>query len=274
MKTWIIAIGLFSLVSSAWADELEDSYASLKTAVEKKEADTVRKLAADVAKMARTAAAAPATSDEAKQHADFAKDVLTYTEYSLAATATAQGMEPSKTVELIDQLEAENPKSKYLDRGTTVAYINALESLASGSATKAPDRALTYANKLVNVMKAKPKPEGVSDADWERARSEALGTGYFIAGAVNQQKGVWVDCDRDLKNALGYISKDPGKLGPAEFMLGVCNYQLGRLTADRSRLMAAQKYSEESAAISGPSQAQAAKNALAIKAELAGPAKR
>ncbi len=215
MKTWIVAIGMCSLLSPIWADELEDSYASLKTAVEKKEADTVRKLAADVAKMARAALAAPAANDEAKQHADFAKDVLTYTEYALAATASAPGMDPAKTVELIDQLEGENPKSKYLDRGATVAYINALERTRQRVGGQGPgSKALTYASKLVNTMKAKPKPGGCLrcrlGAGERRKRSASAIT---IAGAVNGQKGIWVDCDRDLKNALGYIGKDAARLG-------------------------------------------------------------
>lgn len=271
MKTWIIAIGLFSLVGSAWADELEDSYASLKTAVEKKEADTVRKLAADVAKMARAAATAPATGDEAKQHADFAKDVLTYTEYALAATAEQPGMEASKVVELIDQLQAENPKSKYLDARAMAAYVEALGGLAGNLSAKSPDRALAYANKLVAL---KAKPEAIPEADWERVKTAAAGTGYYLAGMISGQKQVWVDCNRDLSAALQFIEKEPAKLGPAYFQLGVCEYQLGRLSQDRSKIIAGEKHSELSAAIAGPYQAQAAKNALAMKAELAGPAKR
>jgi hypothetical protein len=221
--------------------------------------------------MARAAAAAPATGDEAKQHADYAKDVLTYTEYSLAATAEQPGMEASKVVELIDQLEAENSKSKYLDARAMAAYVEALDGLARGLSAKSPDRALTYANKLVAL---KAKPEAIPEAEWEKIKGTAAASGYFLAGMINAQRQVWVDCNRDLSAALPFIEKDPAKLGPAYFQLGVCDYQLGRLTQDRSKIIAGQKYSELAAAISGPYQAQAAKNALAMKGELAGPAKR
>ena len=275
MKTWIAAIALCSLAGlvSAAPDELEDSYNSLKDAVAKKDADNVKKLSAQVSKLAHAAEAAPAADDAAKQHADFAKEVDTYTEYALATTAAQPGMEPSKTVELVDQLEAQNPKSKYLDLRCLAADVSALSSLAEGASAKSPDRALAEANKLIAVGK-RAKPEGAADADWERIKAAALGNGYFIAGAMYAQKQSWADCDRELKDALPYIGKEPNRMGPAQFYLGLCNYQFGRLTQDRSRLMAAQKYSEASAAIPGPMQQQAARNALAIKTELAGPAKR
>ncbi len=209
----------------------------------------------------------------AADRAEFAKEVDTYTEYALATTAEQPGMEPSKTVELVDQLEAQNPKSKYLDLRCLAADVTALSSLAQSAAAKSPDRALADANKLIAVG-TRAKPEGAPDADWERIRAAALGNGYYLAGAIYAQKQSWVDCDRELKDALPYISKEPARMGPAEFYLGLCNYQFGRLTQDRSRLMAAQKYSEASAAIPGPMQQQAARNANAIKLELAGPTKR
>lgn len=272
MKTWIAAIALCSLAGlvSAAPDELEDSYNSLKEAVAKKDADSVRKLSGQASKLARAAEAAPAADDAAKQHVEFGKEVDTYSEYALAATAEQSGMEASKVVELVDQLEAQNPKSKYLDYGCLAADVTALSSLAGSAAAKSPDRALADANKLIAVGK-KAKPEGAADADWERLKAAALGTGYYLAGAMYAQKQSWVDCDRELKDALPYIGKEPARMGPAEFYLGLCNYQFGRLTQDRSRLMAAQKYSEASAAIPGPMQQQAARNALAIKTELAGP---
>jgi len=271
VKTLIVAVGLFTLMTPAWADELEDQYAALKAAVEKKEAETVRKLSADVAKMARATLAAPQTGEEGKQKADFAKDVLTYTEYALAATATAPGMDSGKVVELIDQLEAENSKSKYLDTSAIGAYVKALDGLARNLSAKSPDRALAYANKLLAL---KTKPEPVPEADWERIKAAAAGSGYYLAGLINGQKQVWVDCNRDLSAALPFIEKDQAELGVAYFQLGLCDYQLGRLTQDRSKIIAGQKYSEMSAAIPGPYRSQAATNAAAMKAELAGPTKR
>ncbi len=103
-------------------------YASLKSAVEKKERrhgeESYRRRSPRWRARPRPRQL-PET--KAKAHAvDYAKDVLTYTEYALGATAVQPGMDPAKVVELIDQLEAENPKSKYLDRNAaTAAYVNA-----------------------------------------------------------------------------------------------------------------------------------------------------
>jgi hypothetical protein len=73
---------------------------------------------------------------------------------------------------------------------------------------------------------------------------------------------------------LPYINKDQAKLGVAYFYLGLCNFQFGQQIADRARMQQGQKYSEQSAAIPGPMQAQARQNAYAMKNQLSTPAKR
>ncbi len=279
MKTWMVAIALCSLAGLAWAapDELEDSYNGLKAAEAKKDADGVKRLAAATSKLARAAAVAPlpAGGDAAawKERVDYSKQVDTYTEYALGATAATPGLEPGKVVELVDQLIAQNSKSKYLGAGMP-AYVGALGSLASSLSASNRDRALAYANKLVNTMKARSAPEGVAEADWEKVRAAAFGSGYYIAGVINGQKQVWKDCDTDLKEALPYINKDQSRLGVAYFYLGLCDFQFGQQLNDRAMMQAGQKYSDQSSNIPGPNQAQARQNAYAMRNQLATPAKR
>ena len=302
MKTCIATIAFLSLTGLVWADDLDDGFNNLKAAVEaKKGPDDIKPLAASTLKAAKTvetgAAPADVEPDSWKKRQEFAKQVESYTEYALAVTA-AQSTEPAKTVELVDALIAQNPKSTYLDQ-CAGAYISALgkqggaakqldgaakvlvarpeneialSTLAEGYQGKSPDRALGYANKLVSVMRTKAKPEGVAEADWDRVKQAMLASGYYIVGVSNAQKQSWIDCDRDLKTALPYISKDNNRLGPAYFYLGLCNYQLGKLTQDRTRIQAGQKYSAQSAAIAGPMQGQASQNATAMQRELGGPA--
>ncbi len=301
MKTLIIPIALLSLTGLAWADELDDEFAALKQAVTaKKDADTIKKLAGSTSALARKTASATQPTDVEpdswKQRVGFAKEVETYTEYALASAAIQPGAE-AKVVDLVDALIAQNPKSKYLDLCAS-AYIAALGKqggaakqldgaakviaaspenedallvLADGNLQKSPDRALTYANKLASVAKAKAKPEGVSEAAWEARKNTLLGHAYYDAGAIAGQKQGWVECDRDFKAALPYISKEPSMLGTAYFFLGLCNYQLGKLTQDRTKIQAGQKYSEESAKIPGPMQAQANQNAVAMQRDLGAP---
>jgi hypothetical protein len=300
VKTCIATIAFLSLAGLIWADDLDDGFNNLKAAVEaKKGPDDIKGLAATTLKAAKAVAAAPAPADVEpdswKKRQEFAAQVASYTEYALAITA-AQSTDAAKTVELVDALIAENPKSTYLDQCAS-AYMAALYkqggaakqldgaakivaarpdnefaliTLAEGSLGRSPDRALGYANKLLTLSR-KPKPEGVADADWERLKSAMQGTGYYVSGVVSGQKQGWIDCDRDLKAAVPFINKDNNKLAFAYFQLGVCNYQLGKLTADRTRIQAGQKFSAQAAAMPGPMQGQAAQNAAAMQRELGGP---
>jgi hypothetical protein len=67
------------------------------------------------------------------------------------------------------------------------------------------------------------------------------------------------------------MASNPGISGTVYFYLGLANYQLGKLTGDRPRIQEGQKFSEQSAAIAGPMQTQAQRNAALIKQELGAP---
>ncbi len=297
MKYWILA---FALAGGLFANDLDDHYAQLKDAQTKKDPDTVKKLALETSKLARAEAAAPQPADAAavadwKQRVVFAKEVDLFTEYALASTAIVT-TDQAKMEELVDALIALNPKSQYLTlcsstylaalgkQGTEkqlagaqkllAANANneeALDVLATGYSSSSPDRASGYATRLLTVMKSKAKPEGVADADWERTKAAYLGNGYFIAGAAACTKSSWIDCDRNLKSALPYVSKEPRTLGITYYYLGLADYQIGKLTGDRTKIQEGETYSEKSSAIAGPFQAGAYKNAQAMKQELAAP---
>lgn len=300
MKIWIAVLALGLLTGLVMADDLEDSYTKLKAAVAKKDPDAVKSAAPETLKLARAAetAAKPAEADEVdnwKQRVEYGKEVEGYTEYALAFAASQPGVDAAKTVDLVDTLLAQNPKSKYMDL-CTAAYaealnktggsakmiagltkvvaarpdnVIALQALVDGSGSS-PDRALSYANKLIAAMRAKAKPEGVSEADWEKQKTSALAIGYFTAGYVYLQKQAWVDCDKDMKAALPLLAGDPARLGTAYYGLGVCNFQFGKMTNDRTKMQAGEKYTEQSAAIKSPVQNNAYRNIAAMKKELSG----
>ena len=278
MKRTIAAIAMLGLVGLVRADELEDSYTKLKATVEKKDADAVKADAQATFKLAQVLVNAPQPSDAAevdnwKQRVEYGKEVVAYTEYALAAVAA--GVEGAKTIDLVETLVAQNPKSKYID-SCTQAYLAALgksggtakqmdgmtkivagrpdnevalAALAEGLMSKSPDRALGYANRLIKIKGA------------------GLAAGLFVAGVVSGAKNAWIDCDRDLKAALPLV-KDNYKLGIVYFYLGLANYSLGKQTMDRPRMQVGLKYSQQSAAIAGPMKDQAYHNVLAIQNEL------
>ncbi len=300
MKLRLALVGVLALSGLVWAEDVDDSYAALQKAVNDKDAAEVLKLAPTTAKLANELAAKPKPADDSqadywKQRVEFGKQVSTFAEYALASTAVTS--EPAKTVEMVDALIDLNPKTQYLSvcaqsylaaltktggaaKATAGAEKilkaspqneDALYALASGYMSSRPAQAQTYATRLVGVMRSKAKPEGVTAEAWEQKKSIYLGQGYYISGAAAGAASSWKDCDTNLRAALPYIGKDPNMGSVAYFYLGLANYQLGKLTGDRSKMAEGQKFSEQSAAMGGPMAAQASRNAQVIKNELATP---
>jgi hypothetical protein len=297
----LTAIGVLLLAGqlAVVPSDLENAYDALKVAVSKKDAAQVKKLAAEVAALVQKTAAEPAPSDPDEKaswqkHIAWAKEVGTYSEYALFATAVQS--EPATTVDLLGALEHQNPKSKYL----ADAYGQYLAALGrSGAGAKAPaiaekglanfpdnedllmvmtdhaaarkqtDRSAAYAERLIAAFGRKAKPEGVSAADWDRKKATMLGRAHWIAGVTHAEKQQYGDADKDLRAALPAIQGNQSMLGPALFYLGICNYQIGKLTLNKARVVEAASFSEKAAAIQGPYQQQAWNNAAAMKKEAA-----
>jgi hypothetical protein len=297
VRLWIAGLALFSLTGLVAADDLEDSYTKLKDAVAKKDPDATKTAAAATVKLARAAetAAKPADAEEVehwKQSIEYGKEVEGYTEYALGFVASQPGVDPAKTVELIDALIDQNPKSKYIDDIAVNAYLIALGKTGGTAKAKQvagmtkvikgkPDNTVAlqalveggssqYADKLIAAMKAKTKPEGFSDSDWEKQRNAALATGYFTAGYVALQKQVWVDCDRNMKAAAPLLAGDQNRLGIAYYGQGVCTFNLGKMTNDKTKMLAGEKLVEQSAAIKSSVQNNAYHDVAVMKQALGG----
>ncbi|MGH9558577.1 MAG: hypothetical protein ACRD30_05005, partial [Bryobacteraceae bacterium] len=85
MKIWIAAIAMISLAGLVAADDLEDSYAKLKTAVASKNVEQVKSASAQTLKLARVLVNAPKPAAAAdvsdwQQRVDYGKEVEGYTE--------------------------------------------------------------------------------------------------------------------------------------------------------------------------------------------------
>jgi hypothetical protein len=298
-----IAIALFSLTAlaapapSPAPDDLDDSYAKLKADVDKKDPDAVKADAATTLKLVKESKAKPkpADADEAKDWENrnkYGDEIQAYAEYALVTTAEQPGVEPAKTVEMIDTVIAQNPKSKYLDDTCADAYyaalgktggkqlegmakiaagrpdnIAALLVLTEGYGSKSPAQGLTYANKLIAAAK-KPRPEDIPEGTWEKTKNTALGTGYYYAGFAYGQKQQWLDCDKSMSAALPLVSGE--QIGVADYMLGLCRYQFGKLTSDRTKMTAGQALVEKAAGIKSPMQSQAYTTNMQMKQELSG----
>ena len=284
-----LAAGLFGAASLAWGFDLNDTFNSLKAATEKKDAAQVKTLAPQAAKEAR---AIQAQADATADVKEFAKGAEEYSEYALSMVA-AQSADAQATIDLTDLLLEQNGKSKHVDTATP-AYLAALNKQGAAKASAGAQKVLAgrpenedamyqltignpatggpSATRLLALLRSKAKPEGISDADWQKKKDVMMGGAYYVAGLNAGSRQAWADCDRNLKAAEPLLKGNSQMLGITYFYLGLANYQMGKLTQDRTKIQAGLKYSQQSAAIPGPMQNQAFTNVNAMSKELGAPA--
>ncbi|HUA82532.1 MAG TPA: hypothetical protein VMB85_01640 [Bryobacteraceae bacterium] len=294
MKTLVAAIAAVALCGVMYAQDEKNAFDKLKDAMGQKNASTIKTLEPAAYKFAESTINAPKPNDpeEAKTWAanvEAGKEMATYTEYALASTAEQPGTDPATAAALCEMLLAQNPKSQYIDEVFANAYLIALgktgnkakqmEGMAS-IAKGHPDNiaanialleggrgSLVNAEHLTAAAK-RPRPESVPEADWEKVKNEALANGYYYAGFINGQKQNWRDCDNNLRAAVPLISGE--RLEAAYFTIGICEFQFGKLTLDRTKMESGQQFMQKAAAMKGPYQGQAYQQAAAMRQALGG----
>ena len=298
MKLSVVGIAIFLLTGPVVvADELDDTYQSLQDAVTKKDAAQVKKLAVPLFELSRKVIGAPEPTSAIEKEdwpnrIKYAKEAEGYAEYALYATGVQA--DAATMVDLLGLLEAQSPKSKYLDQGYD-AYLAALHQVGKDDAVagiadkaivnfpnnpdlllvvantaqvkKQADRAIQFANRLVAAANSRQKPEALPAADWERKKSIWLGRGYWISGVLNGEKNLYALSNKSLRAGLPYIKGEPGLMGPALFYLGLDNYQLGKMTNNKKQVLEGATFSDQCAAIVGPYQDQAYRNSMVMKSE-------
>jgi hypothetical protein len=258
--TIALAAGALLLPVSLRADDLDDALAALKQAGPSKDAAKIKELAAAAhatAKKYEGPKPADADKDSYEARQRYAKEVDHYSEYALYALASQERGNAKVAEDLMNTLEQQNPKSDYLD------YPEGLAIQADiAIARKETDRAVALANRMIAAANRKP-PEGVSEAEWGGAAT--LGQAHFIIGTTACERNKFPEADRELRAGLPYFKGNNAMLGPALFCLGVVNYNLANLTNSKAKMLEAAKFSQEAAAIPGPTQSQAYKNSIAMK---------
>ena len=275
--------------SLIWAaTDLNESFNSLKDAVDKKDAAQVKMLSAQTSKEAKEVAkeADPGgNGTEAwKGRQTFAQEADDYSEYALSAVAVQN---PAATVDLTDALLAQNPKSKYID-GVAAYYLSILGKQGAAKANAGAQKILTgrpeqedalrllapgnpqYATKLVQVMRSKPKPDNVSEADWERKKSSMIVDGTYLGAVGPCNRQAWAECDRAMR-AAEPVLKGTAMAGNVYYLLGVSNFQLGTLTGDRAKMQDGLNFTKQAAAVPGQMQGQAANNVAVMSKQMAAP---
>lgn len=276
--------------------DIESAHAVLQAAEGKKDPDAVLAWAPKVSEMARKVAQSEKPKDEEeaeewKRRVDFAKQLDTYSEYSLYATAL-QSTDVRKRIALAEMLQQRNPQSQYWSQVAEplfAAYMQAGEvqkgvALAEKilekdqtnegmmlavadsyrSQQKEPEKVFALCAKVLELAKTKPKPPGVDDAAWQQRQLQLSGRAQYIAGVMHAYQSNWSEADKSLREALPGIKDDQNMTAEALFYLGLANFRLGE-KGDINRIADAARFNEQCIAIPGPYQSRAKQNLAHIR---------
>lgn len=289
---WMLVI-LIAFAPAAWAQpqtaqqsgstDVEAALQNLKTAEANKDLDGIRKWAATALDGARKLEATP-------DQAAYAKQVETYAGYALYSVV-AQSRDPKVTIDFATALEQADPKSEYVPKAESALFVayrqsgnneKALEVAEKALATdqsdedmllavadhdlqtkKEPEKVHAYCAKIVQLMAAKPKPEGMSDADWTARRDLITGLAHYMNGKLYYEEAKFPQVNEELRAALPLVKSNQAVEAESLYYLGFANYKM-------EKPQEAANYYRECAAIKGPLQAAAAKNLQGLKTQFHG----
>jgi len=275
--------------------DMDGAYFALKAAVAKEDLAQAKKWSARTSEAARkiTSSTKAPADDEEKQQLVYAKQVDEYSEYALYVLAL-KAM-PKDEVDLVETLIKQNPKSQYLSDVANSYFAalgkageaskvcpaadkmavdkNAEAMLVAADCAWRANRAasvISYAAKAAEAVNTRTKREGESDSDWATKKSVLLGNANFYTGVGNALEMRYGPANKALRASLPAIKGSPQSYSTALFYLGLANYSLGKPLGDKAQIREGLKFFQESAAINGPMQDQASRNAKLVLAELGG----
>ena len=291
----------------AWGDKLlvvdpddpEPALQALKAAETKKDTALIKKYGEITARNAKKLAAAPqpkeADAASWKADVDYAKQVGQYAEYALFRAA-AESRDPKTTIELGETLETVSPDSQYAAQARDPLFLAYRQTGANDKAIalaektlaseqknedmllvvsdyylqqkKEPEKIHAYSAKVVEIMSAKPKPEGMSDADWNTRKNAVLGLAYFMSGKEYSAENKHPQTDQQLRKALPLVESTPALKAETLFLLGLANYRMAGTSPERAQDSA--NFFRACSTIKSPFQAQAGTNLKKIMTEYHG----
>jgi len=279
-------------------NDLDSAHDALKAAEAQNNIDLIAKYAELDWDLAARALRSPKPSDpddvpDWNKQMDFARENLSYSEYTLAKLAAAQTND-LKRAELALALEERNPRSQFiaLTKKPAVTDLASLDpakalGLAEQGLLKDPDNidflmtvadhemsteknlpeVLSYALRILDLLPRKPQPAELSPAEWEKKQATFTGWANWMAGVVYGKQARYGLSDRYLRSALGYIRENPRLTAAAYFYLGYDNYALAGELADKGRAIEAVRFSKLCADMDSPFRSLALKNLEALRNE-------
>jgi tetratricopeptide (TPR) repeat protein len=276
-------------------EDAEASHQNLKAAEAKKDPDLILKWAGRTWEIAQKVVSSPQPKEAAevehwKQRVDWASQVKTYCDYSLYAAAL-QTSDPQKKIALVEALEKQNPQSPYLPQAVPTLFLAYRQTGANEKAVALAEKVLatdqsdedmllvvadsylqnkrepakvhTYTEKVVELMNSKPKPAGMSDADWENRKNSVVGVAHYMDGKLYYTENNFAAADKELRAALPLVQSNAQLKPEVLFYLGVANYKL-------QKIQEAANFNKECAAVKSPYLAMCSKNLTAIRTQYRG----
>jgi tetratricopeptide (TPR) repeat protein len=210
-------------------------------------------------------------------------------EYALYRKAF-DAVNPREKIELLDELKRQYPQSQYNKEALLMHFLayrqigDTKKAFQAGEKILQTDQAhedvlflvtetlyrqgadskrvLAYSNKLIELMNSKPKPAGVSDANWAHQKNTLTGVAYSMIGGVHLNQEQYGSADKAFRQALQLL-QGPGleqQRAAALSSIGWANYKLKNYNE-------ATNFYTLCLAINGPYQEVAIKNLRVIKSE-------
>lgn len=276
--------------------DIEVAFAGLQAAVAKDDAPLIAKWAKIVVDTGKKASAAPEPKDEEEQERwkwrvatskeDQAPKRAEYEVYMAGQRTKDLSVRES----MLDTLAALNPKSEYVPQLRAMTFIGYRQAgqndKALAFAAKAADTGvadedmlllLTYtafekkdqaavvtnADRLADLLRTKAAPAGVDAATWDKKKNTTLGAGLWFKGMTLAAASKWKETDATLREALPLVDDNVDMKSHTLFNIAFANYKMGNAAE-------ALNFNNQCAAVKGPKQAEAAKNAAVLRQQGAG----
>ena len=210
-------------------------------------------------------------------------------EYALYRKAF-DAVNPREKIELLDELKRRYPESQYNKEALLMHFLayrqigDTKKAFQAGEKILETDqthedvlllvtetlyrqgadskRVLAYSNKLIELMRSKPKPAGVSDVTWLHQKNTLTGVAYSMIGGVHLNQEQYGLADKAFRQSLPFLQGPAVEQQRAAVLssLGWANYKLKNYNE-------ANNFYTLCLAINGPYQEVAVKNLRVIKSE-------
>ena len=277
------------------ADDPGAAVECLKAAEAKKNPALIKKYAVMASAAAGKMAAAPEPkdADEAaawKAQGAYAKGVEQYAEYALYRAAS-ESRDPKVIIELGEVLRERSADGEYAGKVAQPLFVAyrmtgeqakavalAEKTAATGRSSedmllvlvdsymqqkKEAEKVHSYSAAIVQLVGQKPKPEGMSEADWTAHKNQITGLAHYLNGKAYHNENAHGKADVELRAALPLVDSNAAIKPEVLYMLALSDFKL-------EKVQEAAGYFRACAAIKSPYQQLAATNLARLKTQYTG----